>query len=99
MLKANDELSRVMGRYKLIIEGTKVENQGTAIGSQHEGNGAGQHNGVVGVPKDGEILLDLSTPEDIPNSQDAANLVNKDLQDIGKVFLFFNLIVKFLGIR
>ncbi|XP_071528868.1 ADP-ribosylation factor-binding protein GGA3 [Panulirus ornatus] len=83
LLKANDELSRVMGRYKLIIEGTKVENQVTALESQHkEGTLTSQHNGVFGAQKDGEILLDLSTPEDLPNSQGIADLVNKDLQDI-----------------
>ncbi|KAK7065287.1 ARF-binding protein [Halocaridina rubra] len=77
LLKANDELSRVMGRYKLIVEGTKVE----GVNSVHPPEDK--------VPvtserlKDGEILLDLSTPEDAPSSQGTNELVNKDLEDIG----------------
>ncbi|XP_069949208.1 ADP-ribosylation factor-binding protein GGA1 isoform X2 [Cherax quadricarinatus] len=78
LLKANDELSRVMGRYKLIVEGTKVDTQGTEVDGQQQ---VGKND--AGSQKDAEILLDLSTPEDVPSNQGIATLVNQDLHDIG----------------
>ncbi|XP_047468352.1 ADP-ribosylation factor-binding protein GGA2-like [Penaeus chinensis] len=76
LLKANDELSRVMGRYKLVVEGTKME---TAAPPMPGGKRAKDAPNL----KDGEILLDLSTPEDGPSCQGTADILNKDLKDLG----------------
>ncbi|XP_066987016.1 ADP-ribosylation factor-binding protein GGA1 isoform X1 [Macrobrachium rosenbergii] len=77
LLKANDELSRVMGRYKLIVEGTRLEGVNS---HSFDTKGAATPNEQQ---KDGEILLDLSTPEEAPSNQGTTDLVNKDLEDIG----------------
>ncbi|KAK4289994.1 hypothetical protein Pmani_037080 [Petrolisthes manimaculis] len=56
LLKANDELSRVMGRYKLIVEGATTTTTNNNTSSSSVSSAAGRDGG--------EILLDLSTPEE-----------------------------------
>lgn len=68
-----------MGRYKLVVEGTRIETSGidssTTATSSNERKGSSQD--------DGEILLDLSTPEETPGTQTSSSLVNKNLEEIG----------------
>lgn len=80
-MKANDELSRVMGRYKLIIEGTRVETSGN--GPSHTATCSSNRKGSS--QDDAEILLDLSTPEETPVTHTSTSLVNKNLEEIGIV--------------
>ncbi|XP_045115102.1 ADP-ribosylation factor-binding protein GGA3-like isoform X2 [Portunus trituberculatus] len=85
LLKANDELSRVMGRYKLVVEGTRIETETSASDSTTTpaSTTSPAANGQVSTHDDGEILLDLSTPEEVPGSQVSTTIVNKDLEEIG----------------
>ncbi|XP_063881113.1 ADP-ribosylation factor-binding protein GGA1-like isoform X2 [Scylla paramamosain] len=83
LLKANDELSRVMGRYKLVVEGTRIETSASDSSSTPTSTTSPAANGQVSSHDDGEILLDLSTPEEVPGSQVSTTIVNKDLEEIG----------------
>lgn len=78
-----------MGRYKLIVEGAQMESQDSESNSLHKdgvlNHLPNKHHSNGGAQTDGEILLDLSTPEDAPSNQGTTSLVNKDLQNIGKV--------------
>ncbi|XP_076039111.1 ADP-ribosylation factor-binding protein Gga isoform X3 [Oratosquilla oratoria] len=82
LLKANDELSRVMGRYKLIVEGAKMEKSETGESSDTE-----ESQKVPSKDSDhdsgGEMLLDLATPEEPPKETASDALVNSDLKDLG----------------
>ncbi|XP_050701716.1 ADP-ribosylation factor-binding protein GGA1-like [Eriocheir sinensis] len=79
LLKANDELSRVMGRYKLVVEGTRMETSDSGSGS----TALSSSNRKDSSHDDGEILLDLSTPEEAPATQTSASMINKNLEEIG----------------
>lgn len=81
LLKANDELSRVMGRYKLVVEGTKME----TIGNFSSNTAMASSNRKDSSHDDGEILLDLSTPEETPSTQTSTSLINRNLEGIGIV--------------
>ncbi|KAG7164898.1 ADP-ribosylation factor-binding protein GGA1-like [Homarus americanus] len=82
LLKANDELSRVMGRYKLIIEGTKVENQSGEIENQHQMDAGG---GVV-TQKDGLDGLNLGHTNPAPVGAPATDNSASLLDDLGGIF-------------
>ena len=84
-MKANDELSRVMGRYKLVVEGTRIETSASDSTTTPTSTTSPAANGQVSTHDDGEILLDLSTPEDVPGSHVSTTIVNKDLEEIGKL--------------
>lgn len=74
----------MMGRYKLVVEGTRIETSANDSSNTSESTSCHPANGQDSSSHDdGEILLDLSTPEDIPGSQVSSNLVNKDLEEIG----------------
>lgn len=70
-----------MGRYKLVVEGTKMEPSDSVSSNA----AVSSSNRKESSQDDGEILLDLSTPEEIPSTQTSTTLVNRNLEEIGIV--------------
>lgn len=70
-----------MGRYKLVVEGTRMETSDSGSGS----TALSSSNRKDSSHDDGEILLDLSTPEEAPATQTSTSMINKNLEEIGNV--------------
>ena len=79
-----------MGRYKLVVEGTRIETSPMDSTNTPVSTSNQAANGQESSHDDAEILLDLSTPEEAPTNQVSTNIVNKDLKEMGTWYVHFN---------